>query len=222
MIAPLLVPGRALRPGVQFGQDVRTHVQRLVSVDDDPARRVEDQVQVLLPRHLLDRRADLLHHVARRALVLLGRPPLRAPDVLDEALVVADGLLQRLLLLLPLQRRQDGGLVAHLGAQLVDELLLLGRLVAPALDLPVEAGLRLLGGLVLGEDASGVDVAEADLGAQRSRGQRQQRQRDGHRRAGGAQRKLGGSWRPSDPPQKFTLPSRKCPFPRGPSSRLKP
>src|SRR4029077_18280214 len=60
------------------------HVERLVCEDDEAAGRVQHQVQRLVGRHLLDDRADLLDHLARRALVLLRRATLRTPDGLHE------------------------------------------------------------------------------------------------------------------------------------------
>src|SRR5512143_198126 len=225
MVAASLPPAPRARLHVQLGEHVGGDVVRLVRVDDEAARRVEHQVQALVARHLLDRGADLLHHLARGALVLLRGPARGSPDVLDEALVVPDGLLQRLLPLLALQRGQDGGLVADLGAQLVDGLLLLGGLVAPALHLAVEARLRLLGRLVLDEDAAGVDVAEEGLRA-RGAGQAQHRQRQGGAdgMAEEAVADHGASWARAarGPAQKLMFPSRKWPRARGPSSRLKP
>src|SRR5438128_2692263 len=128
-----LVPARGTggtgrQAALQLVEHRRGDVQLLVGVDDVAARRVQHQVATAVARHLLDRRPDLRHHFPGRALVLLHRLALGAPDVLDEPLVVADRALQRLLLLLALERRQDRRLVAHLGAQLIHGLLLLRRL----------------------------------------------------------------------------------------------
>src|SRR4030067_1150487 len=119
---------------VELLDHVGRQVERLVGIDDESRCRVEHQIETLLRGDLLHRRPDHLHDHAGGALVLLGGAPLRAPHVLDEPLVLADRPLQPLLLLLALERREDRTLVAQLGAQLVDRLFLLGRLVPPALD----------------------------------------------------------------------------------------
>src|ERR1044072_2368718 len=163
--------GRGWGAALELVQDGGREVQRLVGVDDVTTRGVEHQVQAAVTRDLLHRRADVGHHVAGGALVFLHRLAGRAPDVLDEPLVVADRALQRLLLLLPLEGRQDRRLVANFVAQLIDRFLLLRRLVAPAGHLAVEAGLRFLGRVVLLEDASRVNIADPQVrGAARARG----------------------------------------------------
>jgi hypothetical protein len=121
-----------------------------------------------LRRDLLDRGPDLGHDLAGGLLVLRHGTALGSPDFLQEALVVADRPLQRLLLLLTLERGEDRPLVADLRAQLVDLCLLFSGLGAPALDLAVELRLSLLRDAVLLEDASGVNIADPDIrGAER-------------------------------------------------------
>src|SRR4029079_5311395 len=151
-------------------------IQRDVGVDDEAARRIQHERQVLVRRDLLDRRADLADDVPRHLLVRLRGFALRAPDVLHEPLVVADRALQLFLTLVPLDRRQDGREVVDLVAQLLDGVLLLARLVAPALHLAVEALLRVLRFLVVPEDASRIDVADANVRRAHGSGKREQRE----------------------------------------------
>src|SRR5215831_4195377 len=165
----------------QFLQHRRCQVESLVRVDDDPAGRVQHQVQLSIGGELLHHRPDLADDFLSGSFVLLRGPALRPPGVLHELLVVADRALQRFFLLLPARRRQDGSLVTNFGAQLVDRLLLLGRLAAPALHLAIEARLRFLSHLVFLEDSRRVNIADLEIGGL-SRPAEGQRQREQHAR----------------------------------------
>src|SRR5262249_35174317 len=147
-----------------------------------------DQSQSPLARDFLDRRTNGGDDF-RGGLLVRGRgAALRTPYVLDETLVIGDGALQRLVLLLPLRRRKDRALVAHFVTQLADRLFLLGGLVAPALHLAIEAILRVLCVLELGEDARRVDVADPRVGGACPLGRKGRRQRG--ERAGGDEHPL--------------------------------
>src|SRR5215831_9507281 len=128
----------ALVLGVQLADDIRTHVQAAIRVDDHAARGVQHEIESFVGCHLLDHGANAVHDLVGRALVLLCCASLGDPNVLNEHLVILNRLLQRFFFLLPPQGRQDGSLIAYFGPQRVDRLLLLGRLVAPVLHLPVE------------------------------------------------------------------------------------
>src|SRR5688572_6125448 len=155
-------------PGVEFLNYFGAQVQAAIRIDDGATGGVENDVEALLSGELLHDGADLLHHLAGGALVLLSGAAGRAPDVLHESLVVRDRLLQCLFLLLTLEGRQDRALVADLGAELIDHALLLGRFGAPGLDLAIEGLLSLLRQPVLLEDLGRVDESDPGVGGPRS------------------------------------------------------
>src|SRR5262245_47776907 len=165
---------------VQLADDFRAQVQAAIRVDDHAAGGVQHEIEPFIACHLLDHGADAVHDLAGRALVLLRCASLGSPNVLNERLVILNCLLQRLFLLLPPQGRQDGSLIAYLGPPRVASLLLLGRLVAPVLHLPVELRLRFLCSLVVLKDLGGID--ESDTGVRAERG-RSRDQRHGQHQA---------------------------------------
>src|SRR5678816_1466452 len=84
----------AYRAGGEVGEHGRGEVEALVGVDDEAARRVEHEIELAVAGDALHRGADLGDDVLGGALVLLRGLALRAPDVLDELLVVADRALE--------------------------------------------------------------------------------------------------------------------------------
>src|SRR5258706_2541303 len=182
----------SMLPGTldQLLEHVAGQVHALVDVDDESSGAVEHEVQSLAAGHLLDGGADLVHHVVGGRLVGLRRLAVGSPGVLDEGLVLADRLLELQIPLLALARGEDRALVLHVLAELRDLALLLGRLVAPPLHLPVETRLGVHGLLVLCEDPGRVNIADPDV-RRRDPEPPGQRERHDHRERQRARRHAG-------------------------------
>src|SRR5262245_8860113 len=191
-------PGALSGACIELANHFRAQVEAAIGVHDRSSSRVEHDVETLIPSQLLHHAANLLDDLSGGPLVLLRRAPGRPPDLLDESLVLLDGLLERFLFLLPLHARKDRALVPHLGAKLVDDLLLLGGLRPPVLHLAVELLLGLLGETVLLEDLGGVDEADAGI-----RGPGRNRHDQAYRRQGPPRHLSSDFEHPVDRPSGF-------------------